>query len=606
MPDYAGPLLQRLVLSRTLWLIVVWPVAGFAWQIVLERRRIARARGPGATKRALASARNAGIGCVLLATAATLAHGMVLASAPRDARVLYEPLARGARLGQLTADIDLLFDPLSATFCALACLVSLAAAAFLGRRPDTGWRPWAWLQLSLAGALLAFAADGVVGTALGWSVSGAAAAWLAGWNDSWRGIVAAMRSGVAISVLLLGAALLFWGLGGTWDGDDYAPEPQPRFAAVRMGGWPDGSGVVDSVGARSGAGALTFTSAPGALVFVDDARSPAGQSPFVSLPIRVGSHALRIHSGEGSNDEVLGRVTFEEGEERALVPLGPTIAFRAIADQIVLRDAADNTPMRTALERRVGPGGGSVVAASLIALIAAGGLMSGAMPTSDLPPALVALAYGATTAALGPYLIARVSFLFPLAQSAWLAVEAVGATILLVAGWNAPRFSSRVRRWAVFVGAAPAALAYLALGATGVATATCVFVASGAATAALYLSAAPTLALAHEAPGTAPAIGHQLLVLAPERLGKLLVSMDRWVVSALAGTIAAFVHALGWAMVTVDERVIAAPANFVAAQLVRVERGVEPMVGVTLGRAAWALLSVLAVAALAQALRSGR
>ena len=38
MPDYAG-LIQRLVLSRTLWVIWVLPVVGALWQLLVERRR---------------------------------------------------------------------------------------------------------------------------------------------------------------------------------------------------------------------------------------------------------------------------------------------------------------------------------------------------------------------------------------------------------------------------------------------------------------------------------------------------------------------------------------------------------------------------------------
>jgi hypothetical protein len=608
MPDYAGPLLQRVVLSRTLWLVVVWPIAGFAWQALVVRRRIARARGPEASKRALGSARNAGVGCSLLAMAATLAHGWVLADAPHGEQALFEPIARGARFGQLDAAVDLLFDPTAATFSALACLVALGVATFMARRPSAaaGWRPWAWLQLSLAGALVTFAADGFVAMAIGWALSGIAAAWLAGWNGEPSGTVAATRSAVAITAMLLGAALLFWGLGGSWDGDDYAPDAQPRFAAVPLGG---SSGIArDNTDApeQAASGALTFTSVPGALVFVDDARTPLAQSPFVDVPVRVGAHALRIHSGDGTNDDILGRVTFQDGVEVALVPMGPTFSFRAMADQLALRDREDNAPVRSALERRVGPGSAAVVAASLVALLLAAALMSGAMPSSGASPALVALAQGGTMAALGPYLVTRVAFLFPLAPSTWMALEAMGAAILLMASWQAPT-ASGLRRWAVFVGAAPAPLAYLALGAAGATVATCVFVASGAATAVLYLATAGDLTvLPDRAPEPQPSIEDRLFVLAPERLGALLIRMDRWVVSAIAGTLGALTHLVAWIMLTVDEQVVAAPANFVAARIVSVERGVEPMFGVTLVRAAWAVLGAIAFAALAHALWRGR
>ncbi len=509
--------------------------------------------------------------------------------------------SRAARASASSLPIlDLSFDALSATFCSLACVLALATAGVLARRPvpGTSWQPWAWIQLSLAGALLTFTADGFVGVAIGWAVSGFASAWLAGWNDSSAGIVAATRSAVAIVAMLLGATLLFWGLGGSWDGDDYAPETQPRFSAVHVASARDPNDAAD----HSGSGALTFTGVPGALVFIDGARTPSAQSPFVDVPVRAGAHALRIHSGEGAHDEVLGRVTFEDGGHVTIVPLGPTFAFRAIGDELGLRDRSDNAPLRSALEARVGPGSAAVVAASLVAFFVAGAILSGAMPTPGAPPALAALAHGATMAALGPYLATRLAFLFPSAQSTWVALEAAGAAILLAAGWRAPA-ASGLRRWAVFVGAAPAALAYLALGAAGATVATEVFVAAGAATAVLYFVAADRLAVGWEGAHQArESIEDQLFVLAPERLGALLVRMDRWVVDAIAGTIATLTHALAWVMVTLDERVVAAPANLLAAKIVGIERGLQPMFGVSLGRATWALLGLLSFVALTHAL----
>src|SRR5579859_3362218 len=68
MPDYAGPL-QHLVLSRTLWLILLWPLLGAAWQIVVERRR----QAGGAPQDAFV-ARGTAIGSLALTATAALAH----------------------------------------------------------------------------------------------------------------------------------------------------------------------------------------------------------------------------------------------------------------------------------------------------------------------------------------------------------------------------------------------------------------------------------------------------------------------------------------------------------------------------------------------------
>jgi hypothetical protein len=611
MFDYAGPL-QRIVLSHTLWLVVAWPILGFAWQVLVARRRIARTRSPDTRRRALASARNAGLSCMALAMASTLAHAVVLARAPEGPSALFEPLARGARIGQLDAEFDLLFDTLGATFCALACLVALGVAVFVAVRPIgyDGWRPWAWMQLSLAGALLSFVADGSVGTALGWSIAGAAGAWLAGWNDARAGIVVGMRGALSVATMLVGAVLLFWGLGGSWDGDDYTPDPEPRVAAAHVRGEEE-PGTPPR---------LTFTSAPGAVVFLDDARSTSMQSPFVAAPVQGGMHALRVHTSDGSNDQVLGRVLLEEaGEEVALVPLGSTLTFRVIADQLALRDREGSTPVRSALEARSGPSGAAVIAASLLALLLAAGIMSGAPPSGGAPPVLTALAQGATAGALGPYAVARVAFLFPLAPSTWIAVESVGAAILLVGGWRAPT-APGIRRWLAFVGVAPAALAFLALGAAGVTAASYVMVLAGAATAALCVAVSGPTGRPERRAGAGAAwppegqsaelslVGpfeELLLVGAPMRLGALLVSMDRWVVSAIASTISALARAGAWVVATLDRRVVMAPANALAARLLRLERRVEPLFGAKPGRLAWAFLAAVAVVLCAHALWPG-
>jgi hypothetical protein len=638
MPDYAGPL-QRLVPSGTLWLVVAWPFAGLLWQVLVVRRQTERARNLGEARRALLSARNAGLCCTALAFASTVAHIVVLVRAPEGAGALFQSLGRGARFGQLDAQIDLLFDPLAAAFCATACMVALAAAALVAARPSSGggWKSWAWLHLSSGGALVAFAGDGFVGTAVGWSMVGAAGAWLAGWNDVWAGVVAAMRSAVALGAMLVGAVLLFWSLGGSWDGDDYLPDTQARFAAARVVGRSGRSGAHDAEGAvgvaRSGGRraddhpdivngpSLTFTGLPGALVFVDDVHAAPMQSPFVDMPVHPGAHTLRIHTSDGAGDQLVRRVTFDEGDEEvALVALGPTLAFRGITDQLALRDREGSTSQRTSLgsllgsplaspsesplESHGGPGGVAVVAASLLALLLAAGLMSGAPPPRGAPLALSALAQGVTTVALGPYLIARVAMLFPLAPSTWVAVESVGAAILLLAGWRAPT-SSGIQRWLAFIGVAPAALGFLALGSAGVPAATAVMVVAGTATAALYLAAAATVA-----PSVDPVFSHGpiedlLFVRAPVRLGALFASMDRWVVGAVVASVSGLTRAGAWAVATADAHVIAGPANAAATALVRAERRVEPAFGVTLGRVTWALLAAVALVLLARALWPG-
>jgi hypothetical protein len=606
MPDYAAPL-QRLVLSRTLWLVIIWPIVGLAWQALIARPRTARARGQGAMRRALASARNAGLACVALAMSSTLAHVVVLARAPEDTGALLEHVGGGARFGQLDAEVDLMFDRLSATYCALACVIALAVAIVLAAAPppERGWRPWAWLQLSLSGALMTFVADGFVGIAIGWALVSAASAWLAGWHDSRAWFLTAMRGAVAMAAMLAGAVLLFWGQGGSWEGDDYAPDTPVRFATVRPTAWIRQSSA-------NGA-SLTLANTTDAEVFLDDARAPTARSPFVGFPIPAGTHTLRVRAGAGSNEDVLGRINFDADAEVALVPLGPALAFRAIADQLVLLDRASDAPARRTLELHTGPGGAALVATALLALLLAGGLMSGASPSRRAPLPLAALAYGVTTATVGPYLLGRVAFLFPLAPNTWIAIESVGAVILLAAGWRAPA-SAGARRWLAFVGAAPAALAFLALGASGVAAACWVTILAAAVTATFYLAVARghTSGRAEPADGGSQASSTQgnmedlFLVRIPARLGSLFVSMDQWVVGATASGLAALGGVGAWLTATMDEQLISLPGNAVAARVVRVGRGLEQALGASASRVAWALLASAGLVLFANVFWQGR
>ena len=90
---------------------------------------------------------------------------------------------------------------------------------------------------------MSFLADGFVPVALGWALAAAAGAWLAGWNDAGAGVIVATRGAAALAALLVASALLFWGLGGGWDEDGYAPDPLPRFAAAHVGTGSGGSSL---------------------------------------------------------------------------------------------------------------------------------------------------------------------------------------------------------------------------------------------------------------------------------------------------------------------------------------------------------------------------
>jgi len=593
MPDYAG-MLQRLALSRTLWLVVAWPLAGLLWQLVVARRRIGRAGDADAVLRELASARVAGLGCIALAATATLGHALLLARLPAGTRALFEPVSRGARFGDVDAGVVLLLDPRALAACGLACAVTLGAAAVLATRPapERGWRPWAWLQLALVGALVSFLADGFLTVAIGWALASAAGAWLAGWHDARAGAVVGTRGAAALAAMLFGSALLFWGLGGTWDDDGYTPETHPRVVAA-------------DVGAGAGEATLTMTSLAGAVVYLDDARTSSLRAPFVRAPVAAGTHALRIHPGESADDARLPHVEVAPGEEVALVPLGPTLSFHTMADELALRDRGGSPVVRRVVEAHLGPGGFAVVAGALLSLLAAAGAMSAWSPPVAAPRVLVAAAAGATTSALGPFLLVRLAFLFPSAQHTGTVVTSVGAATLLGVMWNALGYTG-LRRWLVFAAGAPAGLTCVALGLGDVIAALGVMVVSGAATALAHLVAArrgeDDEAIDEASRGS---LDDALLARVPARLGDLLASMERWVVGSVASAMVGMARIAAWTVARADDHLVSTPGNIVASRVERAARKVEPWVGVSLSGLAWALLAVGALAAVLHAVWPG-
>ncbi len=422
MLDYEGPL-HRAVLSRTLWLVLLGPLLGLFWQLLIARPRAARARGE-ALARELARTTVAGA-LGVFASAATLAvHVARLLAAPAGQRALYDHVVSGARLPGLEAPLDLWLDERSATACGLVCVVACASAVRLasGDTLDRVWSRWAWLQLALLGALLAFLADGLVTVVAGWALAGAAGAWLAGWQDARVSVPAAAWAVVAGASVLVGSALLFWGLGGSWEDAQYESDPQP-LVAVRTDG-------------RSGEATVTLTGAPGALVAIDDARPGGLRAPFARLPLAPGAHVVRVSSGAVADGR--SRLVLADGEDVALVPVGPTLSLHTMRDALEVRDRHGETVFRRLLEARVAPGGVGVVAATLLSwLVATFAMANLSVPQAALaPPGALASLASSATSLLGPVLLLRADFLMPSAVRAGAVIAIAGAAMVLGATWS--------------------------------------------------------------------------------------------------------------------------------------------------------------------------
>ena len=585
MLEYEGPL-HRAVLSRTLWLILLGPLLGLLWQLLIVRGRVERVHGE-ALRRELVRGCWAGIAGLFSAALALAAHVARLATLPAGQRALFDHGVRGAQLPGLEAPLDLWLDERSAVTSGVACIVACACSVRLlrGGSLERSWPRWVWLHLALLGGLLAFLGDGMITIAAGWSLAGAAAAWLAGWRDPRQSVLAAAWVVTAGVTSLLGAAVLFWGLGGSWDGAQYQADP-PQLAALLTPG-------------RPGAATLTFTGAPGALVFLDDARAPSFSAPFVRAPVTPGAHVVRI--GGGGSFDATCRVIVAEGDDALLVPVGPTLSLHGMRDALDLHDRHGEPVFRRALEARAAPGGLGVVAATLLAWMLAAFAMSAVHACLAAPLALSALSASVTSSLLGPVLLLRAEFLFPSAPHAGAVVALAGAALVLGATWRALPHDG-LARWLAFASRAPAGLVCVALGLGGGRAALAVIVFAGLGIAALHLlqrRGAEPAAPPPPDPVAAP------LLAVPARLGELLSSMEHGVVGAVTGAVAASAHAMAWMVAMADQHLVTSPGDRVADGVLRVSRATTPLVGAGPARLAWVFVAAVGLVALAAAFWPG-
>jgi hypothetical protein len=412
MVDFAGAPQQHVILSFTLWLLVVPLLLGFTGHGLIAGPLRARGEDAAALRRQFDRARILGMATVGTTTGAALGHAIGLVRPAPPSWAFIEYLSSGARIRDVDASIALYFDAFSAVACVLACVVAFGVATWVATRPAAEGGPlvWAWIELALAGTLLSFLADGLVTMAIGWTLTVAASAWLAGYADPRAGAVAATRGAVAITLLAVGGSWLFCRFEGANPTDSASDEPA-RFMAVRLVEPPDGQGS-----------SLTLASVPGALVYLDEARTPIARAPFVRVPVSSGSHSIRIHPGSAAEDTVLNE-SIADGSTIALVPAGPSLSFREITASIAAPSQPSSRPVRET----------GVAVAVLCVWMAAAWAVSAVPPAASGPLPLVALSHGATTATIGPFLLGRASALLAFAPRMELVLAVTAAAILVSA-----------------------------------------------------------------------------------------------------------------------------------------------------------------------------
>ncbi len=216
-------------------------------------------------------------------------------------------------------------------------------------------------------------------------------------------------------------------------------------------------------------GSLTFTSHAGAKVYIDvsvnDAQllmglnppAPFAISPFLRKEVSAGPHTIFIVPGDGAvvagdEDEtgpaalqragvaMLRHVMVSSTSETLITPIGPTVTFRELHDQLQIKDASGHAFIKEALQRKTTWGGVALITLSCLLFFVGATGKSAQLPLYVwLPDAMAgptpvsALIHAATMVTAGVYMIARLSFLFSLSPTASAVVAVTGACTALFA-----------------------------------------------------------------------------------------------------------------------------------------------------------------------------
>ncbi|HVK66100.1 MAG TPA: NADH-quinone oxidoreductase subunit M [Polyangium sp.] len=496
MPAYAGPLTPVEAPLVPLGLVPLVPLLA-AIVVALFGARMGRRR-----------AAHLGLGATLLALGLALADAARLASLEPARRALFDVAFRLVRIGSLDANASFALDPLGAGFLVTALLVVVIVHVVTRKRVEddrAAIRFTATASLLASGlSLVALAADAIVWL-FGWgAVVLATGLFVVQGKSSQASASAGMRAGVVASLggaaIVSGLVFLFWGLGGAWlDEGRFLADYRARFVPVYAEGRipaeatlaedvdrPRGERDVKIVAQRAEKrGFLTLTSHPGARVYVgvsDRAQLaqnpvPFAVAPFVRREIAAGPHSIVIApgggatvTGEGLEVAWIEGLVVPEGEEVRITPLGSTVAFREIHDQLVLRDEAGRQSVTRSLLGKLGTGSiGLVTLASLLLFLGAAATsatfpFSAWLPSAaaSLSPPALALVLGLALAP-GPLLLVRFSDLFTLSPMAAGVVTIFGAFSAVLAALRAvlePRHPHRL----VYGTLAATGLAFVAVG----------------------------------------------------------------------------------------------------------------------------------------------
>jgi NADH-quinone oxidoreductase subunit L len=495
MSDYSGQVTLVEPALLPLWLIPLLPFLGAAANAVFGRALQKSAFGKDLAKRLHTGSFGVtlvAVGAMLAAFALGAANFIKLLTLDESHRTLVTHAWQMVRIGSFDANFAFAMDPLSAVMTLIitgvGSLIHIYAASYMETEPAY-WRFFTYLNLFVFSMLLLVLGDNFIVMFFGWEGVGLCSYLLIGfWYKDYKKATAGMKAFVVNRVgdwgFICGLSLLFWGLGGTWlDHGHYLSDYRARFIAVHAEELPHEEHGAHEEGAKPGEhkaagsheagehgdrgtrdanavaqrgkGELTFTAYPGARVYVGIADQTQlaldppvfGISPFVRKEIPAGLHSIVVVpgggatvGGDGNEVALVEHVDVEPGSETLLMPVGPTVTFRELHDQMVVKDGTGAAFLKEAAKSKTVWGGISLITlACLLFFVGATGKSAQIPLFVWLPDAMAgptpvsALIHAATMVTAGVYMIARLSFLFSLSPTASGVVAFIGASTALFA-----------------------------------------------------------------------------------------------------------------------------------------------------------------------------
>ncbi|MGZ3473437.1 MAG: hypothetical protein ACXWUG_03325 [Polyangiales bacterium] len=360
--------IQHVQPSEILFVIPLVPLAAAAVNGLFGDRIVA-SRGVRATN-AIALISSLGALAAIASVLWTL-YGLAA-----DQRFLFAHLWSFAQIGSLSASVDLGADPLGASLaCLVLVLAGIAHLDLIAREAMPSWH--ARVSLLAGGLVFAVLGDGFVPLLLGLAMSTVATALLAAHARA-RSIL--VSGHLADAAVLAGAVVLFWGLGGGWGialGNEptftrHNPTPArgqshdvdidetafgPSVLPVAIAGTASAAPVASQKmpGLRQDAGAkgkISLAGLAGAKIFLRGSNVPAATAPVIGIESYAGRLDIEVER-PGVPRATLRAVDVPANGEIVLVPVGPTLSFREIYDQLALTDVTHKRFVRDLLDPAV-------------------------------------------------------------------------------------------------------------------------------------------------------------------------------------------------------------------------------------------------------------